>query len=150
MSNFPLESLVAKAVEAVGYEFYSMSLSRHNSVDVLRVYIDSENGVNLADCMKADKQIKLNLFAHDYDPGNYNIEISSPGLTRDLIRKEHFAKVVGKTIKVKYKSDSLNATCVGKLLAFDGDNLVLQSEEVDDLTINFDNVIKSSLCLEVK
>jgi ribosome maturation factor RimP len=150
LAQVSLEEVVEKSVVAAGYEFYSMSLTRHSGVDILRVFIDNSDIIKLEDCVKADKQIKLNMVTYDYDPGKYNIEVSSPGLTRDLSKKDHFLKVIGKSIKVKYRSDMINNTLTGKLLSFDGTNLLVQGEDFSEVVINLDNVIKSSLCLEVK
>ena len=152
MIKLALEDIVTNAVLAAGYEFYSMSVSRHSGVDVLRVCIDNVTSVTLDDCIKADKQIKFNLSANDYDPGNYSIEVSSPGLTRELSCESHFLKVIGKLIKIKYKdqAEAVNKSLFGILKDCSGGSLLVSSEDSGDVAINLENVIKSSLCLEEK
>ena len=143
---------MTNAVVAAGYEFYSMSVSRHSGVDVLRVCIDNVTSITLEDCIKADKQIKFNLSANDYDPTSYSIEVSSPGLTRELSCENHFLKVIGKLIKIKYKdqAEAINKTLFGKLIKCCDGVLIINSENYGDVAINLENVIKSSLCLEEK
>ncbi len=70
----------------------------------LRVYIDKlgEAQVSIDDCSNVSRGLNLLLDVEDIIPGgNYNLEVSSPGVERVLKEKWHFEKVVGQTINFK-------------------------------------------------
>ena len=141
---------MSQSVVAAGFSFYHMSLTRQNSSDLLRVYIDSDESISIADCVKVDKQIKLNLVNHDYNPADFSMEVSSPGLNRSLYSPEHYKKVIGKKIKVKYSDGVANNTKIGLLTSVEQDSITVKLDDSEALAIKFENVLKSSVYLEVK
>lgn len=74
----------------------------------LRVYIDkqggqgAEGGVSIDDCSKVSRELNQILDGDDLIPGgNYNLEVSSPGVERTLKEPWHFESAIGKKISVK-------------------------------------------------
>ena len=100
--------------------------------------------------VKVDKQIKLNLVNHDYNPADFSMEVSSPGLNRSLYSPEHYKKVIGKKIKVKYSDGVANNTKIGLLTSVEQDSITVKLDDLEALAIKFENVLKSSVYLEVK
>jgi len=126
----PLTDLVRRAVEALGYELVGTEyLSGPRGGNLLRIYIDSEQGIGLADCEKVSHQVSGMLEVEDPIRGDYALEVSSPGLDRPLFEKAHFERFVGQVARVK-----LNAAVNGRsnykgtILAVDGDDVVMQVE----------------------
>jgi ribosome maturation factor RimP len=68
---------------------------------VLRLYLDKEGGPNVDDLSRVSRQLSELLDAHDTVEGAYTLEVSSPGINRPLRRPEHFARFVGKRIRVR-------------------------------------------------
>ena len=68
---------------------------------VLRLYLDKEGGPNVDDLSRVSHRLSDLLDAHDAVEGAYTLEVSSPGINRPLTRPEHFAKFVGKRIRVR-------------------------------------------------
>lgn len=98
-----LEDLFKEAVNSVGCELYHMEYVREEGVNILRFYIDSENGITLEDCEKASKAVGEILDEKDPIVEDYNLEVSSPGIFRPLFTMEHMEKAIGEQVLVKTK-----------------------------------------------
>jgi len=66
----------------------------HPRPDSLRLYIDHPDGVNLALCERATRQLGDLLV-------DYTLEVSSPGIDRPLTKPEHFRRFVGRRVRVR-------------------------------------------------
>lgn len=94
-----------RSVEAMGYELVGVELFRKaTSALVLRVYIDSENGITLDDCSAVSHQLNGVLDVEDPISENYDLEISSPGLDRPLFELAHFERFKGQKARLKLKT----------------------------------------------
>jgi ribosome maturation factor RimP len=68
---------------------------------MLRIFIDRESGgITIADCKKASQKIMNALDRDEELPGSYALEVSSPGIERQLTQPKHFEWAVGKLIEV--------------------------------------------------
>jgi ribosome maturation factor RimP len=65
------------------------------------VFIDSDGGVDLDTVAEVSEEISRGLDLRDPLPGRYTLEVSSPGLERNLRRPEHFVLSVGGRVVVK-------------------------------------------------
>jgi ribosome maturation factor RimP len=97
-----LTALVRTAVEPMGYELVGVELfQRGGGAHTLRVYIDHPRGITLDDCEAVSHQLSGVLDVEDPIPGNYDLEVSSPGLDRPLVFPEHFERFAGRRVKVR-------------------------------------------------
>ena len=126
-----LTALVQGAVEALGYELVGVEyLSRPTAGHLLRVYIDREDGIGLADCEKVSHQVSGVLEVEDPIRGGYVLEVSSPGLDRPLFEKAHFERFVGEVARIKlHAAVNGRSNYKGTILEVDGDDVVLEMEE---------------------
>jgi ribosome maturation factor RimP len=103
------EALVDPLVRAEGFDLVELEYVREPQGWVLRLFIDrpdrdpmsKEGGIGLEECAKVSHAVETALDVEDLVPHAYALEVSSPGINRPLRRPEHFAKVVGKRVKVK-------------------------------------------------
>lgn len=95
-----IEQLLLPGAEALGYELVAVEMSGGDS-SILRIYIDTENGVTVDDCTKASRQFSAILDVEDPISNKYTLEVSSPGMDRPLAKPEHFQQVVGQDVKIK-------------------------------------------------
>jgi ribosome maturation factor RimP len=101
--------LAAPLIEGEGMEIVDIEF-RHEGTRggrILRLYLDKEGGPSVDDLSKVSRQLSELLDTHDVVPGTYTLEVSSPGINRPLKRPEHFARFVGKRIRVRTR-DSIN------------------------------------------
>jgi ribosome maturation factor RimP len=98
----PLTRLVRRVVEPMGYELVAVEyFQRGGGSATLRVYIDREGGIDLDDCTAVSHQLSGVLDVEDPLPGQYDLEVSSPGLDRPLVFPEHFVRFVGQRVRLR-------------------------------------------------
>lgn len=102
MDKEALIALLEPTVEALGYELIDLDLNSGRG-GLLRLFIDKDPAVTLADCEFVSEQVGDWLDVEDPLPGSYVLEVSSPGLDRRLRTAEHFAAAVGAEVRVELK-----------------------------------------------
>jgi len=99
-------AILEPTIEGLGYELADLEL-QVGTGGLLRLYIDTpadnKVGITLEDCEAVSRQVSALLDVEDPLPGEYNLEVSSPGLNRRLVKPEHFERFAGENVKVKLK-----------------------------------------------
>jgi ribosome maturation factor RimP len=96
-----LERLLRPVVEGLGFELWELEYFPRRGNALLRLYLDSPNGVTLDDCERVSRAVSEVLDADDPLPDRYALEVSSPGLERPLRTPEQFARYVGEQVFVE-------------------------------------------------
>jgi ribosome maturation factor RimP len=137
-ANLALEAVIGPALTGLGYEFVGLEHLSYGKHTTLRIYIDCPGGVKIDDCEKVSRQLEavLDVEAEDLLRGEYNLEVSSPGVDRKLFKIEQFARFIGKRLRIAMRVPvDGRRNFEGKLTAV-ADQLV--SLEVDGSAINLD------------
>lgn len=122
-----LTRLLEPDIERLGYELIDLELRLGGRNGVVRLFIDSPQGIGLDDCEKVSLAVSALLDIEDPLPGQYNLEVSSPGLDRKLTKIEHFQRFVGQTLKVQMRFPvNGRKRFRGTLLASTEDEIVVQ------------------------
>jgi ribosome maturation factor RimP len=123
-----LIELLEPAVAALGFELTDLE-AHVGRRGLLRVYIDREPGVTLADCERVGQQLGALLDVEDPLPGSYVLEVSSPGLDRRLRTLAHFQRFCGEQVKVELKQPrDGRRRLTGRLAGVDGDTVLVEVE----------------------
>ena len=106
MKQDPLHigEMLEPGIRSMGYEL--VGVEYHGSGKgggLLRVYIDSEQGISADDCQRVSYQVSGVLDVEDPIPGHYTLEVSSPGLDRRLRTLAHFQAALGTDINLELK-----------------------------------------------
>jgi len=126
MTAEELGRLLEPTVERLGYELMDLELKLHGRGGVVRLFIDHPDGVSLEDCEKVSHAVSALLDVEDPLPGQYNLEVSSPGLDRKLTKPEHFQRFTGETVKVQMRFPIAGRRRFrGKLVSSDDENIVV-------------------------
>ena len=96
-----LTAMLRPVVEELGYVLWEIEYSPGRGNGFVRLYIDAEAGITVDDCERVSRAVSELLDAADPVPGQYALEVSSPGLDRPLRTPEHFAPYVGETVFVE-------------------------------------------------
>jgi ribosome maturation factor RimP len=96
-----LEQVVRPVVEAAGLQLVEVAFGREQGRRVLRVIVDREGGVDLDSIAEASERISRRLDVEQFDPGPYELEVSSPGVERPLRVAPDFARSLGERVRVR-------------------------------------------------
>ena len=93
--------IVTPFAEELGLKIWDVRFLKEGSSWYLRIFIDKDGGVSIDDCVDLTHAINKPLDEVDPIEQAYFLEVSSPGVERDLVRDEHFTAYIGEKIKVK-------------------------------------------------
>lgn len=96
-----VQAIIEPVVTSLGYELVGTEFLVQRQGGLLRVYIDTEEGIQLNDCQRVSHQLSGVLDVEDVIKGKYQLEVSSPGLDRPLFTAEHFERFQGHVAKLK-------------------------------------------------
>ncbi len=96
-----LIQLLEPVVNAIGYELVLLEYSPRDSSGMLRLFIDSPDGIGLDDCEKVSREVAATLDVEDVITQAYRLEISSPGLDRPLVTPEHYRRFQGEVARIQ-------------------------------------------------
>jgi ribosome maturation factor RimP len=140
-----IEELLKPLVVDLGFELWGCEYLSQGKHSLLRLYIDKEDGISLEDCQRVSKQVSAFLDVEDPIPGNYSLEISSPGIPRPLFYKDQYAGYLGQDIKVKlFKPINGSRKYEGTIVNVSGEILTLKVGE-EMLEIPFSHIVKANL-----
>ena len=127
MTGEELAKLLEPTVEGLGYELIDIEVRLGGKGGLLRLFIDKPDGIDLDDCEQVSLAVSALLDVEDPVPGNYNLEVSSPGLDRKLTKVEHFQRFAGETVKVQMRFPIEGRRRFrGTLVTSDEDNIVVE------------------------
>ncbi len=125
-----IEALLEPTVEALGFELWGLEYLSQGRHTILRLYIDSENGVTVDDCAEVSRHVAGVLDVEDPITGEYTLEVSSPGVDRLLFRLDHYPTYVGEWIELRLRTPfEGRRKFKGILKGIEGEDVVVQ---VDD------------------
>lgn len=94
-------SIIDETVRSVGCELWDVEFVKEGAKHILRVTIDSENGVGIDDCERVHRAIDPLLDAADPIDVSYYLEVSSPGIERELTLARHIEASVGERVEAR-------------------------------------------------
>lgn len=146
-----LVSELAAVAEQAGCEL----LHAEFVAGILRLFLDREGGVNLADCETVARQVSPILDVSGFGGGRYTLEVSSPGLDRELFGPRDYQRFAGKRARVTFRSaeSGRKRTVVGRLGAFNAErDTELSIDEIEGgetLRVAVADVMKARLEVEL-
>ena len=138
--------MITAPVEALGYELVGIEFIRGRT-STLRIYIDSEDGINVDDCADVSHQVSAVMDVEDPISGNYTLEVSSPGVDRPLFSLEQFERAIGESAKVGLKLPQENRRRLqGEIVAVDHERgTVTFVVDNKPFVASFDNIDKARI-----
>lgn len=132
----------------LGYTVWNVEYVKEGADYILRIEIDSENGIGIEDCERMSRAIDPILDEEDPIEDSYSLEVSSPGVERTLSRPEHFEAMMGSKVEVKLFAAVNGAkSVVGELTGYaDGD--VTVENDTGTLTLKKADIAKVSTVFE--
>lgn len=122
--------VAAPIAEKLGLDIWDIRFVKEGADWFLRIFIDKDGGVSIEDCENMSRAIDKPLDEADPIEQSYCLEVSSPGIERELVRDAHFEACKGEKIKVKLiRAVDGKREFSGILEEFDGHAITLRLED---------------------
>lgn len=132
-----VRSIVEPIAQSLGLSIWDIRFVKEGAGWYLRIFIDKEGGVSLDDCVDFSHAIDTPLDDADPIEQSYYLEVSSPGLERELTRDAHFEAVIGEPVKLRLIRPRENKRDFsGVLESYDNGGLTIRLEDGTALTLN--------------
>lgn len=120
---------IAPTVDGLGYRIWDIEFKKIGADYHLEITIDNDAGINIDDCEKVHRAIDPILDEVDPIEGFYYLEVSSPGIERELRTPEHILACIGMSAQAKLFTAVNGAkNVVGEIVSYENDTLVLRTE----------------------
>jgi ribosome maturation factor RimP len=96
-----IAAVVEPRIEALGFRLVKVTVSGRNGQTVQIMAERSDGGINVGECEQISRDIAPALDVADTVPGNYHLEVSSPGIDRPLVRASDFANWAGSEARIE-------------------------------------------------
>ncbi len=144
-----VRDILQPIADQLGIELVGVSMGNEDGRWILRVTIDCEGGVTVDHCTRVSRELSVNLDVEDLIPVKYNLEVTSPGLTRPLKEDKDFERFAGRKVFIKtYRKVSGRKKIRGTLLGLKdgtvkislegGINLDVPVEDISSARLDFD------------
>jgi len=148
-----LDRIIESAVAALGFDFVGCQVVQSGGSAILRVYVDTldGNGIDIASIEKVSRQISAVLDVEEPLSGHYTLEVSSPGLDRQLFRVNDYHQFIGRSIKLGLripKEGDNRRFYTGRLVSVNGQKIVLAIDSGQNITFDFEEIHKANLVPE--
>ena len=123
------EKILLPILEAEGFELVDTEYVKEGGSYYLRAYIDKPGGITINDCEKVSRQLSDRLDEEDFVEDSYILEVSSPGLGRQLKKDRDFARSIGEAVELRfYRPVNGVREMSGILKAWDADTVTIEDE----------------------
>ncbi len=140
--------IAEKAVQHTDLKIFDVEYVRESGINILRIYIDKEKGVDLEDCAVVSHLISDELDKDDPIDEAYNLEVSSPGIDRPFKTDEDYKNNIDNLVEVKlYKKLNDSKMFIGKLKSFNSEEIEIE-ENGEIICISRSNITKINKGIE--
>lgn len=125
-----LQPIIEPAVEAAGYKLVRLRVMAGRT-KTLQIMAERPDGtMNVDDCAKLSRALSEFLEAEGPIEGDYDLEVSSPGIDRPLTRQSDFARWAGHEAKIELvnANEAGRKKFKGMLLGLDGNDVMLEAD----------------------
>jgi ribosome maturation factor RimP len=156
MADRSLQEVLEQRVEALGFELVELERTGSRNRPVLRVRVDRPDsepghGVGLEDCARISRALEEYLDGLETLPGNYVLEVSSPGVERPLVRRRDFNRFTGREVTVKGyaplagRGRLLDGELLGMVDGPDGERVRLRLGDGEEVEVRRNEIARAHL-----
>lgn len=141
-------ALLGVILEPIGYQVVRLELQMRRRTPLVRVYVDRLDAgrVSIDDCVQATRALDNATALDDCFPGSYELEVSSPGAERPLVRPEDYVRFQGCRASVTVRGeDGSRRRIVGRILGLEGQELSVEQEGGGHVTLDLSRVVQANL-----
>lgn len=93
-----VEEIIKPYADELGLSVWDITFKKEGTDWHLRIFIDKEGGVSIDDCVDLTHAVSKPIDEADPISQSYMLEVSSPGVERELKKDEHFKKYIGSPV----------------------------------------------------
>lgn len=143
--------MMSDFLAAEGYELYNIEFVKEGKDWFLRVYVDMASGegyIGTEDCEKVSRFLSEKLDEEDPIEQNYYLEVSSPGMDRPLLKREHYERYVGSEVEIRlYKGKDSSKNIQGVLESIDGETVTVTDHDNKKWELELSEIAKANLAV---
>ena len=145
-----ITEMAQRVAVSEGLTLIDVQLKGGRGSQLLRVYIDKPEGISHADCQLVSEQLSAMLDVEDPFLGSYTLEISSPGLDRELVKASDFAHFAGRKARVVVREPVDNQKVLeGRLAGFEAGRVRLDLGDAGLKELELSNIQKARLVVKI-
>ncbi len=142
------ETLILPILTEQSFELVDVEYVKEAGTNYLRYYIDKPGGITIDDCELVSRAVSDLLDQEDFIPDAYILEVSSPGLGRQLKKERDYARSLGEEVEVRlYQAINGRKEFTGVLSAYDADSFTIE-EKTGTVILPRDKVAVIRLALD--
>jgi ribosome maturation factor RimP len=146
-----IEALINKFLEGEpGYFLVEVKIKATNNI---KVFIDGDKGISIEKCAQFNRHLYKMIESNQYfSPGDFSLEVSSPGLNKPLKLQRQYLKNIGRNIEITFNDGTVKA---GRLLHVSNEDIIVEETtgkgkkaETKQLVIPFLNIKTTTVQIE--
>jgi ribosome maturation factor RimP len=145
-----IATLIEPSLDAMGYRLVRVQMSggRRPTLQIMAERRD-DAAMTVDDCADISRSVSAILDVADPIPGEYSLEVSSPGIDRPLVKREDFARFAGYEARIELNEpiEGGRKRFRGKLLGIEGDEIRMTVEDGGEVAFPFAAVHRAKLVL---
>ena len=148
MGETGLSKLIEPVVQELGCELWGIEKLQKGRQVVLKIYIESADGINVDDCARVSRQVSAILDVEDPIPGEYMLEVSSPGVERRLFKPEHFNVCKGEKVQITLRQAfDGRRKFKGLLCGLEDEEVVIRVDDAQEIVLPMDSIERARVLM---
>ena len=136
---------INEMIEKKDMRVVNINIGGLTKIPNIQIIIDSAQGISLDDCAFVSKVTNDLITVNDYFDNDYNLEVSSPGINRQLFSVNDFILYKKSIVKVKLKKAINNQkNYLGMIKDVNGQNIIISVDD-EEVNIDFKNIKKANI-----
>ena len=132
-----IADIIKPFADELGLDIWDVRFVKEGSQWYLRVFIDNDGGFSVDDCVNLTRAVTKPLDEEDPIKQSYMLEVSSPGIERELVKDEHFEKFVGSSIILRTIRPIDNVRdFTGKMTDYQNGEITLVLQDGKEIKVN--------------
>lgn len=146
-----IREIVTDAIKGTEIELVHTEIAGPANGPIVRVFIDKPGGITHEDCSNVSLKVGDVLDSEDIISSAYTLEVSSPGLERELYSLKDFEKFAGNLAKVKVKQPvNGQRNFRGRIKAVEGEEIIFDDKTNGEVRFPYGIVAKANLEIDIE
>jgi ribosome maturation factor RimP len=139
-----IEELAAPFLSPIDAFIVDIQIVPGEQRKVVQLFVDTDTGITIDQCASMNRQLGAALELQDVIPHSYELQVSSPGLTKPLKLLRQYRKNVGRQFRVRFQNDvGVNVDILAKLVTVEGELLTFVDAKNETCAVPFTKIIES-------